>query len=365
MFKFNLLFLALIFFFSCKDENNLPSKTVVDHKNPDSVLSMDDSLVVVYQDKKNTFWFGSNGSGVYKYANNTLSNFTTKDGLSDNQIWKIEEDNIGNIYFTTRFGITKYNGQSFSKLKITSNANAVWKLNTNDLWFKGAQDSGVVYRYDGTTLYRLTFPKTKDGENHILNFPRNKFPAMKYSPYDVYCIYKDRNGNIWFGTNIGVCRYNGQSFSWINEKELGIDDIAYHVRSIYEDKNGDFWFTNTMHRFTITDVVENGKSQMCYNKEKGIVNSKEHDVAYFMSSVEDNNGNLWMATYGAGVWLYSNNSLTQFPIVNEKEKVTLFSIFKDNTGKLWLGTHTNGAYKLNALTSGSCYRGYSFKKFIP
>ena len=35
-----------------------------------------------------------------------------------------------------------------------------WKLQPDDLWFAGAQDSGVVFRFDGKALHRLAFPTT-------------------------------------------------------------------------------------------------------------------------------------------------------------------------------------------------------------
>ena len=66
----------------------------------------------------------------------------------------------------------------------------------------GAHDTGVVYRYDGKSLHRLEFPKTKVGDEHIAKYPRSKFPNVKYSPYDVYSIFKDSKGHLWFGTAI-------------------------------------------------------------------------------------------------------------------------------------------------------------------
>ena len=41
--------------------------------------------MVVYQDKKNQYWFGSWETGVYKYDGKPLINFTTKHGLSNNR----------------------------------------------------------------------------------------------------------------------------------------------------------------------------------------------------------------------------------------------------------------------------------------
>jgi sugar lactone lactonase YvrE len=341
---------------SCQGQNNtrttgkLPgiSRSVTG----DIVPEPDKSILYILQDKKNRYWFGSSASGIYRYDGTTTIHFSTKDGLCDNRVRGIQEDRAGNIYVNTAKGISKFDGQIFTTLHSTGSKqpDGGWRLQPDDLWFTGAQDSGVVYRYDGTTLYHLKFPETEAGEAFISKYPRAAFPQMTFSPYDVYSIYTDRKGNLWFGTNIGVCRYDGRTFTWISEEELGIDDISFHVRSTYEDKKGRFWFTNTMQRFIIyaNDSVSKGKD--IFKKEKGIVGSKDHAVAYFMSSTEDDEGNLWMVTYNKGVWRYDGNKLTQYTVTDGDQNANLFSVYKDKGNKLWLGTHSAGVYRFNGRT---------------
>jgi len=343
----------------------------------DTVRALADNTWYVFQDKKDIYWFGSDGQGVYRYDGKTITHFTTKDGLCANQIRGIQEDKSGNIYFATieavvtppderpayRAGISKFDGKTFSTLSPiqTNSTDNAWKLQVDDLWFPGAQDSGVVYRYDGKSLHRLEFPKTKAGEDFSSKFPRSKYPGMTYSPYDVYSIFRDSKGNLWFGTStLGVCRYDGTFFTWISENELGYDlgDRSFGVRSTIEDKDGKFWFSNTLHRW---DVYQKGSVGQGINprKEKGIGQSKGQnadDFAYFMSSTKDNNGDLWMATCGAGVWRYDGEKLTHYPVKDGDKTITLFSIYGDNQGTLWLGSHENGALRFN---------GKTFEKFRP
>ncbi|MDQ3109409.1 MAG: PUR family DNA/RNA-binding protein [Bacteroidota bacterium] len=324
--KFIILTLNTILIFSlpamlsfCNEQNTSHiANNVLTDQDPiiatgDTVSETHDSILVVFQASNNDFWFGSNGHGVYRYDGKNLIHFTKKNGLCHNQIRGIQEDTSGNIYFTTDRGINKFDGHTFTTLKITKSnlPNGGWKLQPHDLWFQGAQDSGVVYRYDGTGLFRLVFPATKAGDEFISRFPRSEYPNMTFSPYDVYSIFKDSKENIWFGTNMGVCRYDGKTFAWISEKELEIDAVAFHVRSTIEDKNGKFWFSNTMHCFDVylnespeSKRDANEKGSVNFKKEKGISSSKEHDAAdfaYFMSGLEDSTGNLWLATYGNGV----------------------------------------------------------------
>lgn len=293
---------------------------------------------------------------MYRYNGKALVNFTMKDGLVSNQIRGIQEDKAGNIYFTTYEGISKFDGQAFTTLDVSaSSAPTDWKLQPDDLWFAGAQDAGVVYRYDGQSLHRLEFPKTKAGDVHLAEHPRTKYPNVKYSPYDVFSMFKDSKGNLWFGTAIlGVCRYDGQSFTWLAESELR--NGSFGTRSIIEDKDGRFWFCNTLHRYDV-DLSDSAKPR--FMKVDGIhdVNDpKRKPFGGIMSSTMDRTGALWMATYGDGVWRYDGKSVTHYPVKDGDKAITLFTIHKDNQGVMWLGTHSAGAYKLN---------GKTFEKFRP
>lgn len=311
--------------------------------------------MLVYQDTKNNYWFGSNIDGVYRFDGKTIIHFTTKDGLSHNRIDEIKEDRSGNIYFTTGKGICQFNGQTFTTLNEKIGDSNDWKLSSKDMWFKSSDYSGFVFRYDGKNLYKLQVPKIQLGEDHISKNPNEP------TPYAVYSVYKDSKGNIWFGTAaLGALRYNGKSFDWISEKDVAEifnepTEGSNGVRSVIEDKNGNFWF-NTEYLYTVyEDKQDNGTF---YNRIKSIGNLDGKDnsnLNEYLSITKDNNNNLWIATYSAGVWKYDGAKITHYPVQINSKDITLFSIYKDNNGDLWLGTHENGALKFN---------GQTFEKFI-
>ena len=237
-------------------------------------------------------------------------------------------------------------------------SNNQWKLEPGDLWFKGKPGENGPYRYDGKVLYHLEFPR-----HYLEDEFYAKYPTVPYSPYEVYCIYTDKNGSVWFGTsNFGLCRYNGKSLSWMYEKQLTeIGDASFGIRSIVEDKQGLFWICNTLYRYEIREYnhTSNGTNFINYEKSEGIGilddNDKEH-FPYFMSAITDSNGDLWMATYNEGVYHYNGKFLEHIPVTDHGKIVTLYSIYEDKAGSLWLGSHNSGALKFN---------GVSFEKFNP
>jgi len=306
----------------------------------DTVKELGSNIMVVYQDKKNVYWFGSWETGVYKYDGKSLINYTTKHGLPNNRIDEIKEDEFGNIYFgsaNATSSISKFNGNNFTTLTAVPSEN--WKLESTDMWFEYSYgNTGKVYRYDGITLYELQFPN----------------PPNLSNPFDIYSIYKDRKGNIWFGTNpVGVCRYDGKTFEWITEEDVTEfrNEGANGVRSIAEDKNGDFWF-NTEYRYSVYDDTTL-KSNKFYTRHESIGSldgKNTSGLKEYLSIAKDNNNNLWFVTYRDGVWKYDGTKVTHYPVQHNSKDITLFSIYKDNHGDLWLGTHENGAYKFNGTT---------------
>ena len=101
------------------------------------------------QDRQGNIWVGTQGNGVMRYNGGNRQNFTTTDGLSNNQVVEILEDRDGILWFgTDGGGITRYDPLAKSK---------------KDAWITFTTEGGL---------------------------PCNS----------VWSIYQDQQGNLWFGT---------------------------------------------------------------------------------------------------------------------------------------------------------------------
>jgi ligand-binding sensor domain-containing protein len=341
-----LLFLSILTLLpSCNGQTTKQYVKAEHNVTGDTVTELGNNIMVVYQDKKNIYWFGSWETGVYRYDGKSLINYTTKHGLSNNRIDAINEDQNGNLFFTSchpNSTIVTFDGNTCTKISAVPRND--WQLKSSDLWFKHAYSNEKVYRYDGITLHELQLPK----------------PPNLPNAFEIYCIYKDKKGNIWFGTNpVGVCRYDGKTFDWITEEDVTEfrNEGANGVRSITEDKHGDFWF-NTEYRYSVYDSTTL-KSNHFYTRHVsigGLDGKKDRNLDEYLSSVIDNNNDLWFVTYLDGVWKYDGTKITHYPVQVNSKDITLFSIYKDNKGYLWLGTHEHGAFTFN---------GQTFERFKP
>ena len=108
------------------------------------VSELSKSIWRIFKDQHDNHWFGSDGDGVYRYDGKTLVRFTTNDGLPDNQIRGIQGDKSGNVFVNTRKGVSKFDGRTFTTLTVAEgDASNGWKIQPDDLWFAGDQDTGV------------------------------------------------------------------------------------------------------------------------------------------------------------------------------------------------------------------------------
>ena len=53
-------------------------------------------------------------------------------------------------------------------------------------------------------------------------------------------LFQDRDGNHWFSTSNGICRYDGKSLTYFTRRAL----------QILQEENGDMWFAGTCLLYT-------------------------------------------------------------------------------------------------------------------
>ena len=328
---------------------NCKTPSYPEKKSTSAFSVLHKSTPIIFQDSKNNYWFASDG--VVRFDGKESRKFTKEDGLFSLQIRSIQEDHLGKIFIETVEGINYFDGRDMEKLKLNRDSVSEWKLEPNDLWFAGSWKGNGPIRFDGEQLHHLEFPKHKFHDEFY-----EEVSNPSFSPYEVYQVFKDSRGHIWLGTgNFGACRFDGNSLRWISEREMSEMDPgpAPGVRSIVEDLEGNFWFSsNVDHKYQVLpEKKAEANTDLNYNKLNGIDTSRKTGLDNFFNSMTiDNDGNLWMATYNAGVWKFDGKDLIHFPINSEKKEVLIFSIYNDKQGNIWLGTFNSGALKFNGKT---------------
>jgi hypothetical protein len=80
-------------------------------------LNIPDDLnaLTVFEDSADRLWIGTRDNGVWRFDSKqgALTQFSVKDGLSDNRVRDIIEDRRGNIWLATENGISRYDLKQF------------------------------------------------------------------------------------------------------------------------------------------------------------------------------------------------------------------------------------------------------------
>ncbi len=311
-----------------------------------SGLTIDNNIRSIFQDKKGNYWIGTNAEGVYKYDGNTIKQYTENDGLANNQILKIQEDHIGNIWFSTGlFGVSCLEGEKIitytqkeQSTKIKSNHH-MWNVEPNDLWFYAGDGA---FHFKNNQLEHLPFPKKEQITNEIKSDP------YALSRHAVYCLLKDKNNNIWFGTQAqGVCKFDGKLFTWFTDKGLA----GPAVLGLFEDSKGNIWIGNNgsgLFKYDGEKLINITEEKSLSNKAFRMAGTSEPGTMARVYAInEDKEGNIWVGTVDAGVWKYNGYQLVNYTTNDGLSSNSVNTIFKDNTGELWFGTDANGICKFN------------------
>ena len=184
-------------------------------------------------------------------------------------------------------------------------------------------------------LLLLILSAQASGQVQNIAFERLSTEEGLVSP-TVYCMFQDSRGFMWFGTDEGLCRYDGIRFKLYDPIPMGPHS------TIHEDRHGSLWIISSqIHRFDITS----GKIRR-YHRGTGsraLHYLGEMDFRAW-NILEDASGDIWIGTRGAGLarYLRANDSIVTYTHDPENAASlcndTVNTICEDKKGILWFGT---------------------------
>ncbi|HEV7747196.1 MAG TPA: two-component regulator propeller domain-containing protein [Pyrinomonadaceae bacterium] len=155
----------------------------------------------------------------------------------------------------------------------------------------------------------------------------------------VHSIAQTSDGYIWIGTEAGLARFDGVTFT-IFDKQNTPQIKSNYIRALLADRQGALWIG------TAEGLVRrlNGNFTL-FTTNEGLPSNTIQAI------YEDREGNLWVAT-ATGLGLFKSGGLTTFTTRERLIGGSIQALFEDAEGALWIATpYGVGRVKDGAFTN--------------
>ncbi|MCX6181366.1 MAG: SpoIIE family protein phosphatase [Bacteroidetes bacterium] len=342
-----------------KGLHQLKNNEITKIDNPS--FDIDIQFYHISKDSRQNIWLGSN-DGAFVYRKNKFEHFTMDNGLVDNVIWQIKEDNEKSLWFISNVnGISSLSSEEFmnydtGKQFNSNNINSIVPLE-NGLFCIGTSNGFSLYKPEENSFTKVDLTKIKreyfgnevlsgtydkinkilwlGTNNGLMKFENDKYVATYYHEDNVNkstkcrAVLLDNNNKLWIGTASGICHLeNNLVVRWNDPNNPPLD-----VFTIFQDQN------NTLY-FGLEEglMIKDKNTVKIFKKKEGFTNTRVRCIA------QDIHKDLWFAA-NEGIFQYKNKVFKRIAIENHSELDAFYSFTFDHQNNLWAGL-PNGVLKI-------------------
>ena len=211
----------------------------------------------------------------------------------------------------------------------------------------------------GITFFTFLFcVSVTYAQNHYYLTPEFFNTKQGLSSSKISCITNDDKGFIWIGTDDGLNKYDGHSFTIYKTKNNDSTSLlSNNILSLYSDSRQRLW-VGTSRGLQYYDPSANNFVCTELNLPDRITHNTCDDI------FEDSKGNMWFAISGLGMIMYSpqtNESYTFHPSNTTPDNHLcshqIKCIAEDKMGNMWFGSQDKGISVYNHDTK--MFRNYN------
>lgn len=268
-----------------------------------------------------------------------FKHYSLTEGLSQSSVLSIFQDSKGFMWFGTRDGLNKFDGQKFVTYRhnsqdSTSISNSYIKAIIEDkagnLWI-GTMNGLNRYVEKTNSFDRF---KSGEGQNSISN-------------NEIWDVVVAAEGHLWLGTNLGLEKFDPQTFRASRVKTVRDEKntVNNQIRSLQMDSDGFLWICKTT-TVEVYDPKTDSSKEYAYPQDE----VKEVNRNYAPVIFEDHQNNLLLG-YKSGLFRFDthSSSFKSYPMDSEtypaiQEEVR--TINQDYLNNLWVGTY-NGLFVIH------------------
>jgi len=321
--------------------------TKFDHiKNTDGLSN--NSVTSIVKDGKGYMWFGTY-NGLNKYDGLRIKSYGKESddtGLPDIHITYLFSDSEGVLWVGTRNGgLVKYNQKSdnFSKINLLGNQEnpsmeirAIAEDSNKNLWIGTISNGLFCVDYTGNIISHFSTSKSSS-----LQLISNNITSLYFDKIDKKLIIGSKSP---FLESFEV---NNIDSSYSKYPLISLDKPIY-PKKIVQDNDDNIWVAT--YKNGLFRIDKSTKNIRRWDTENS---NLDHNVIFNLSFRPEENS-LWIATDGRGIQNYDIATDSFSSIVNSADPESLSSdsvlcFFKDELNNMWIGTQYGGINISNAL----------------
>ena len=164
-----------------------------------------------------------------------IKTFTSADGLASSALTNIFRDHLGFIWFSTRDGLSRYDGREFTNFQIGGDSSptvfSFYETRCGDFWI--VTNDGLYRIAHQNSIEVKPEPETRSNNRRIL------LNAEKVSDRSFNAFYEDAAGQIWAGDADGLFAL-AENNGVISFKKIEIG-AANNIAAITQAHDGSLW----------------------------------------------------------------------------------------------------------------------------
>ena len=169
----------------------------------------------------------------------------------------------------------------------------------------------------------------------------------------VTCILQDKRGFMWFGTQDGLNKFDGYTYTLYRNDPKKASSLSHnYIHTLLEDRQGRLWIGTDNGGLSLFDP--NTDRFTNYKHSATSQNSLSHNKV--MAIAQDATGNLWIGTAGGGLDRFDPQQKTFSHFTHRADELNslssnfISSLCLDRLGTLWIGTAGGGLNRFNPAT---------------